>query len=87
MGLDTVELVFAVEEHFGVQIPDGDASKLETVGMLQSWLVNELSQRGHTPVNLERTFAELRDLICRQTGVSPERVVPEARFVQDLRMD
>ena len=87
MGLDTVELVFAVEDHFEVQIPDADASKLVTVGMLQAWIVNELSRQGRGPVDLERTFQELRDVICRQTGVSPEKVVPEARFVQDLRLD
>lgn len=87
MGLDIVELVFAVEDHFELQIPDAEASKLITVGMLQAWIVNELSRQGRVPVNLERTFEELRDVICRQTGVRPERVVPEARFVQDLRLD
>jgi hypothetical protein len=87
MGLDTVELVLAVEEHFGVEIPDGEASKLLTVGMLQAWVVSELENQGRTPVNLERTFAELRDLICRQTGASPDEVVANARFVKDLRMN
>jgi acyl carrier protein len=57
MGLDTVELVLAVEEHFGVEIPDEEASKLLTVGMLQAWVVSELENQGRTPVHLERTFA------------------------------
>ena len=30
-SLDTVELVMAFEEHFGVEIPDEDAEKLTTV--------------------------------------------------------
>ena len=30
-SLDTVELVMAFEEEFGIEIPDGDAEKLETV--------------------------------------------------------
>ena len=30
-SLDTVELVMALEEHFGVEIPDEDAEKLRTV--------------------------------------------------------
>ena len=31
-SLDTVELVMALEEEFGVEIPDEDAEKITTVG-------------------------------------------------------
>ncbi len=31
-SLDTVELVMALEEEFGVEIPDEDAEKIRTVG-------------------------------------------------------
>lgn len=31
-SLDTVELVMAFEEEFGIEIPDEDAEKMETVG-------------------------------------------------------
>ncbi|HEX9113851.1 MAG TPA: acyl carrier protein [Nitrospirota bacterium] len=31
-SLDTVELVMALEEEFGVEIPDEDAEKIATVG-------------------------------------------------------
>jgi acyl carrier protein len=31
-SLDTVELVMAFEEEFGVEIPDSDAEKIQTVG-------------------------------------------------------
>ncbi len=30
-SLDTVELVMAMEEKFGIDIPDSDASKIQTV--------------------------------------------------------
>lgn len=30
-SLDTVELVMALEEHFGCEIPDEDAEKIKTV--------------------------------------------------------
>ena len=32
VSLDTVELVMALEEEFGVEIPDEDAEKMTTVG-------------------------------------------------------
>lgn len=31
-SLDTVELVMALEESFGVEIPDEDAEKIKTIG-------------------------------------------------------
>ena len=31
-ALDTVELVMAFEEEFGIEIPDEDAEKIQTVG-------------------------------------------------------
>ena len=31
-SLDTVELVMAFEEEFGIEIPDEDAEKMQTVG-------------------------------------------------------
>ncbi len=31
-SLDTVELVMAFEEEFGIEIPDDDAEKMESVG-------------------------------------------------------
>ena len=31
-SLDTVELVMALEEEFGIEIPDEDAEQLQTVG-------------------------------------------------------
>ena len=87
MGLDSVELVMKVEEHFDLSIPDADASTLVTVGMLHGWVVNELRRLGRPNVDSAVVFHELRDLICRQLGIKAERVVPDARFVQDLHID
>jgi acyl carrier protein len=37
-SLDIVELVMALEEEFGLDIPDEDADKLKTVGDAMSYL-------------------------------------------------
>ena len=37
-SLDIVELVMAMEEEFGIEIPDEDAEKLKTVGDVASYL-------------------------------------------------
>jgi acyl carrier protein len=87
MGLDTVELVLAVEEHFRVEIPDEDAETLLTVGMLHAWVVIELRRLGRPNVDVGVVFRDLRELICYHLGASAADVVPEARFVRDLHAD
>jgi acyl carrier protein len=37
-SLDTVELVMAFEEEFGIEIPDTDAEKMKTVGNVIEYL-------------------------------------------------
>jgi acyl carrier protein len=37
-SLDTVELVMALEEEFGIEIPDEDAEKISTVGDAVSYI-------------------------------------------------
>ena len=37
-SLDTVELVMALEEEFGIEISDEDAEKIQTVGDVQKYI-------------------------------------------------
>jgi acyl carrier protein len=86
VGLDTVELVMAVEDHFDIVIPDHVAEGLFTVGALHSFVVSELSRLGRD-ANATIVFADLRLLIVEHLHVKPEEVTMEARFVKDLRVD
>lgn len=87
MGLDSVELVMKVEEHFDIEIPDEVASTLETVGLLHEFVYHELRRGKRTGVGYTQVFDELREIICAQLGVHPREVVSEAHFVRDLRVD
>ena len=40
-SLDTVELVMAFEEEFGIEIPDEDAEQMQTVGQAIGYLGNK----------------------------------------------
>lgn len=87
MGLDTVELVMAIEENFGIEIPDAAAEKMFTVGEMHAFLVLELRRLKRDDWDETRIFERLREIICHQLGVKPAAVVPEARFVKDLGAD
>lgn len=44
-SLDRIELSLALEEEFGVEIPDADAEALETVGAVVDYLEREGERR------------------------------------------
>jgi acyl carrier protein len=49
-SLDTVELVMAFEEEFGIEVPDEDAEKLQTVGSVIKYIeYNVKSENNNTP--------------------------------------
>lgn len=87
MGLDTVELVLAVEDIFAIEIPNEKAEKLATVGALHEFIVAELIRLERPNVNREIVYDILRNVICMQLGVKADQVTPSARFVQDLHAD
>lgn len=43
-SLDTVELVMALEEEFGAEIPDEDAEKLNTVGEAIKYVTEKIAK-------------------------------------------
>lgn len=43
-SLDTVELVMALEDEFGIEIPDEEAEKMTTVGMAIKYIEDKISQ-------------------------------------------
>jgi acyl carrier protein len=45
-SLDTVELVMAFEEEFGVEVPDEDAEKLQAVGDVVKYIEDKREVRG-----------------------------------------
>ena len=44
-SLDTVELVMALEEEFGIEIPDEEAEKLVTVGDAMKYIQEKAGQK------------------------------------------
>ena len=80
MGLDGVELVMAVEEHFGIGISDAEASMLETPRLMANLVVRKVSgEVGEDQCATQRAFYRIRREL-RGMGLSRSAVRPEARF-------
>jgi len=86
MGLDSVELVLAVEEDFRIEIPNEAAEKMLSVRHMRDFIVAELRRVGRE-VDADAVFALLRGIIIEQLAVKPSEVVLDAEFVRDLRID
>jgi acyl carrier protein len=86
MGLDTVELITAVEEEFGIEIPNDDAEKLALLGDIHDYVLRALRQRGDTP-DEGQVWERLSAVVVAQLGVRPDEVTRTAHIVLDLRAD
>jgi hypothetical protein len=81
MGLDTVELLMAVEDTFGIEIPNAEADTIVTVDDLFRAVLAHLpsSDRPDSVV-----WDQLRRIIVEECAVRPELITPDAAIVADL---
>ena len=89
MGLDSVELVMAFEEEFEIEIPDDEAARIITVSDARDCIVRKLRERveNASAVDPEEVWSRVKTIVVEHLGVKPERVTPEAAFIDDLGVD
>ena len=83
MGLDIVELMMAIEEHFDISISDEEFEALHTARELIEFIV---ARKGGGEWTHERVRTEVRKLLIEKTSI-PENFDENARFIQDLGID
>lgn len=83
MGLDTVELLMAVEEEFSLEVNNEEAAQLATCGSLADYVVKQLRARGDTRTE-DEVWTQVKKIIVEQLGVKPDEVTREAKFYEDL---
>ena len=86
MGLETVDLVMAVEEEYALEISDAEAVKMERVGDMHAFIMKTLRESGESPEE-SQIWTRLSGIVVEQLGVRPDEVAPSARFIQDLKAD
>ena len=82
MGLDTVELIIAFEERFGVKIPNEDAAELYTPRKVTDYLMR--TEVGRVMVR-EEVAAIVRKVVEDETAISD--FTDDSHFVYDLHLD
>ena len=86
MGLDSVELIMAFEEEFGLDIPDAEAEKMVSPRHVRDYIVSEYLSRGK-PADPDANFEKVRDITVEHLNVRHEDVTLDASFVDDLGVD
>lgn len=81
MGLDSVELVLAVEETFGISIPDRDAAEMITPALLISHVQQAVSSKPiQRPCLSQRAFHRIRASLCEVTKLPCREIRLETRI-------
>lgn len=87
MGLDTVELVMAIEDEFAIEIPNAEAERIRTVGDISDYVAQAVRLKMRpVPVD-EEIWLRTRKVVIEQLGVKPERVTRTTRIIEDLGAD
>lgn len=76
MGLDTVELVMAFEDGFGIAIKDDDASRLTTPGEVADYVIARVRTGIEQPCPSQAAFYRLRSALVSTFGFSREAIRP-----------
>ncbi len=85
MGLETVEIVMGMEDHFRIHIPDAAASNCNTVADLQNVIVNLLAAQGK-PSNdqLRREVWDGMMKVLARNRYPVDRIRPESKWIGDI---
>jgi len=89
VGLDGVQLVWRVEESFGITITDAEAATSRTVGALNTLIAEKVAANASAGGRVVRpepsiTWDLLVPIVVEELGVPPARVTPDAEWIRDL---
>ena len=80
MGLDSVELIMAVEEKFGIEITDKEAGEIRTVGDMHQVVVGKLSLTDKSLCWTQKAFYLLRRNAISLFGVARHSFTPDTKL-------
>lgn len=86
MGLDTVELAMALEEEFGLELPDLTWGRVATPGDVITYFEEALKAAGR-PKSRPLIAKAVKRITIAQSGIRESRYREDAGFIEDFGMD
>jgi acyl carrier protein len=87
MSLDSVELVLAIEEDFGIDIPNSDAEKMYLVGDVYEWLKVRIATTDPIECRTQKIFFKLRRALIENYRLERRSIYPDTRLTDLLSLD
>lgn len=87
MGLDTVELVMAFEEEFGIAITDEAASRMATPGHVADYVMARLPAQASQSCRSQAAFHRLRAALMATCGVPRQDIRLQSPLAELLKSD
>jgi hypothetical protein len=87
MGLDSVELLLAIEEEFGLDIPDEDAECMTTVDDVYQWLKLRIASADPIACLSQRVFYKLRRALIENYRLERRAITPDTRLTDLLPLN
>jgi len=92
MGLDAVEVVMAIEEHFGISLSDADAARCVTPAILIDLVLAKVSEAplgksGDRIWTRPEVASDVKMIVIEQLGLKEKQYWEEARFIEDFGID
>lgn len=83
MGLDSVELLFEIEENFGIQIPDLEAEKIYTVGDFADTIYKKIKTVPNQKCLTQVVFYRIRQAMVIMGNVK-DNISPDSKISELL---
>lgn len=87
MGLDSVELVMAVEEEFQLALADEDAIQATTVGKLVDLVLSKLRHEPDQPCLSQQGFYRVRQVMMKELSIPRDQIKPDLRLADVIEKD
>ena len=84
MGLDTVDLLMKIEDHFSISIPNKEAEHITTVQDYYNVVARHLNA---TPEAMPAIQLTINQLIADHAGLDLSEIEPHKSITNDLGLD
>jgi acyl carrier protein len=80
MGLDTVELVMAIEDEFGIHIDNTEATECTTPNIVADYVLSRVRTSSSDPCLSQKGFYKIRKAIANTFGIAKRDISPNTNL-------